>query len=119
MMNAQTVLYGIPNCDSVKKARRWLDDRGISYRFHDFRADGLTREQVADWLAALGWETLVNRRSSSWKALSEGARAAMSDDSAITHILEAPTLIKRPLLARGDTLTVGFSETAYRDLFEA
>jgi Spx/MgsR family transcriptional regulator len=118
-MGAETVLYGIPNCDTVKKARRWLDSEGHGYRFHDFRADGLTHQQVAGWLAALGWETLVNRRSSSWKALSEEARAAMSDDTAVAHILEAPTLIKRPLLERGETLAVGFSEARYRDLFAA
>ena len=60
-------LYGIPNCDTVKKARRWLDQHGIEYRFHDFRADGLDGQEVDRWLAALGWETLVNRSSTSWR----------------------------------------------------
>lgn len=116
-MSDDAILYGIPNCDTVKKARRWLEAQSQPYRFHDFRSDGIESAQVKRWLKTLGWETLINRRSSSWKALDEGDRAAMNNDTAVGHILASPTLIKRPLLERGDTLEVGFSETRYRDLF--
>ena len=106
-------LYGIKNCDTVKKARRWLDDHGVDYRFHDFREDGLDREAVQGWLAELGWENLVNRRSTSWKALDEDTRERMDDDSALDAILAQPTLIKRPLLDTGQERLTGFSAERY------
>ena len=111
-------LYGIPNCDTVKKARRWLDAQGIEYRFHDFRADGLDPAAVDSWLAELGWETLVNRRSTSWKALDPAVRDSMDASSARSAILDAPTLIKRPLLDTGSDLHVGFSEKQYSEVFQ-
>jgi arsenate reductase len=114
-----TTLYGIGNCDTVRKARRWLDERDIDYRFHDFRADGLTEAAVRHWLATLGWETLVNRRSSSWKALPSQEREAMDDARALPQIIAMPTLIKRPLLERGDLLETGFSTARYGEIFGA
>lgn len=110
-------LYGIKNCDTVRKARRWLEQRDIDYRFHDFRDDGLAPSQVAAWLQAVGWESLVNRRSTSWKALSPAQREAMSDDTALPAILEQPTLIKRPLLDTGHEIHCGFSADRYAQLF--
>ncbi len=86
-------LYGIKNCDTVKKARRWLELHGIEFAFHDFREDGLEPDQAAKWLAELGWETLVNKRSTTWKALSPEQRESMSDESALAAVLEQPTLI--------------------------
>ena len=114
-----TTLYGISNCDTVRKARRWLDARNVDYRFHDFRADGLEENAVRGWLAALGWEALVNRRSSSWKTLPPGEREAMDDGRALAQILAMPTLIKRPLLAHGELLETGFSEARYGEIFGA
>jgi len=118
---ARTVitLYGIPNCDTVKKARKWLDEHGVDYRFHDFREDGLERRQVKTWLAELGWETLVNRRSTSWKALDAEARDSMDDAAALAAILESPTLIKRPLLDTGGERHTGFAPAQYQKLFSA
>lgn len=110
-------LYGIKNCDTVKKARNWLDTHGVDYRFHDFRADGLDREMVARWLAELGWETLVNKRSTSWKALDEATRTGMNQDSALPAILAQPTLIKRPLLDTGHERFTGFSAASYQKIF--
>ncbi len=110
-------LYGIKNCDSVKKARRWLEAQGIDYSFHDFREQGVTRKQVAGWLAALGWETLVNRRSTSWKALSPEQREGMDEAVALEAILEQPTLVKRPLLDTGHELHCGFSAADYAKIF--
>ncbi len=110
-------LYGIKNCDTVKKARRWLDNHTIEHRFHDFREDGLSKEQVASWIDELGWETLVNRRSTSWKALDADQRENMNDSSALAAILAQPTLIKRPLLDTGHERHTGFSEASYQDIF--
>ena len=119
--SARTVitLYGIPNCDTVKKARKWLDTHGVDYRFHDFREDGLERGQVAAWLEELGWETLVNRRSTSWKALDEATRDSMDDAAALAAILASPTLIKRPLLDTGGERHTGFKPAQYERLFSA
>lgn len=114
-----TTLYGINNCDTVKKARKWLDAHGIDYSFHDFRADGLEREHVAEWLQELGWEVLVNRRSTSWKALDEATRENMDDATALAAILAHPTLIKRPLLDTGTRRHTGFTPADYDRLFSA
>ena len=110
-------LYGIKNCDTVKKARRWLEQHGVEYQFHDFREQGLDADSVHAWLSELGWESLVNRRSTTWKGLEPGLRESMDDNSAATAILEQPTLIKRPLLDTGSSRHVGFSEQAYGELF--
>lgn len=112
-----TVLYGIPNCDTVKKARRWLDDHEISYRFHDFRNDGLAADQIKLWLSELGLETLINKRSTTWKNLSAEARDALNEESAVELILEQPTLIKRPLLNLNGKFHVGFKAETYQTLF--
>lgn len=109
-------LYGIKNCDTVKKARRWLEQHNIDYNFHDFRVDGLTETQVQAWLNELGWETLVNRRSTSWKQLDSEQRENMDQDTALQAILQQPTLIKRPLIDTGTSVHVGFAEKNYREL---
>ena len=110
-------LYGIKNCDTVKKARRWLEQQEIEYSFHDFRTDGLDEDQVRDWLQELDWQTLVNRRSTSWKALTPKQRETMDADSALAAIMEQPTLIKRPLLDTGHERHTGFSVATYQDIF--
>ena len=117
--SALITLYGIKNCDTVKKARKWLDAQGIDFRFHDFREDGLERDAVAGWIAELGWETLLNKRSTSWKALDESARQAMDANAALEAILNQPTLIKRPLLDTGKERFTGFSAAAYDKIFNA
>ena len=110
-------LYGIKNCDTVKKARRWLEQHDIDYSFHDFREQGLERGAAAAWLEELGWETLINRRSTSWKQLSPEQRETMDQQSALAAIMEQPTLIKRPLLDTGTSRQVGFSEKTYQEIF--
>lgn len=109
-------LYGIPNCDTVKKARRWLDEHGVEYRFHDFREDGLDAGQVKAWVQELGWEALLNKRSTSWKALDPATREAMDNTAAVAAALESPTLIKRPLLDTGHQRFTGFSGDMYRKI---
>lgn len=111
-------LYGIKNCDTVKKARRWLDDNGIPYHFHDVRADGLDAAQVNAWLRELGLE-LINRRSTSWKSLDEQTRDELNADNAAEVILAQPTLIKRPLLDTGSERRVGFKPAEYEALLKA
>ena len=114
-----TVLYGIKNCDTVKKARRWLTEHGVAYRFHDFRADGLDEEQLARWVKQLGWETVLNRRGTTWRSLSEPQRDKVVDaDSASAVMLAQPALIKRPVLENGGALHIGFSEADYTTLLK-
>ena len=103
-------MYGIPNCTTVKKARAWLDDRGIAYRFHDFKKDGLPVARLDAWLAALGWEALLNRRGTTWRQLDEATRAAVVDAaSARALMLVRPSVIRRPVVEwSSERITVGF-----------
>lgn len=110
-------LYGIKNCDTVKKARRWLEDNQHTYDFHDFRGDGINAEQVKGWVHALGWEGLVNKRSTTWKSLSDSTKANLTDKTVVDLIVEQPTLIKRPLLEKGGAVHVGFKADHYASLF--
>ena len=112
---ATCVVFGIPNCDTVKKARTWLLERGQDYRFHDFRRDGISRDMLLPWLAAVGWETLVNRQGTTWRKMPEDQRP-VDEAGAIALMLATPSVIKRPvLMARGEIL-VGFSKTAWSAL---
>ncbi len=112
-----TTIYGISNCDTVKKALKWLDAAGLDYRFHDFRKDGLDEARVRVWVDELGWEKILNRRSTTWRALVESVRNEMDNARAVSEIMNAPTLIKRPLLDTGDARYVGFSAKMYEDVF--
>lgn len=112
-----TILYGIKNCDTVRTARRWLEARDIDYRFHDFRTDGLSAAQIAQWLDALGTDALINRRSRTWKQLPEAQREGLDHTNAQALLLDKPTLIKRPLLDTGQALHTGFDEDSYRTIF--
>jgi Spx/MgsR family transcriptional regulator len=109
-------MYGIPNCDSIRKARRWLDDHGVAYRFHDYKRDGLDEPGLRAWVEQLGWEALLNRRGQTWRKLPEDLRERIDEQSAIRIMLETPSIIRRPLLDDGETLRVGFSEDDYVDL---
>jgi arsenate reductase len=114
----KTTLYGIPNCDTVKKARDWLAAHGQDVVFHDFKKQGLERATVAAWLERLDWEVLVNRKGTTWRKLSDERRAAVVDKaSALELMLESPSVIKRPVLAGAAALHVGFSDEKYRALF--
>lgn len=110
-------LYGIKNCDTVKKARKWLDSQGIEYQYHDFREDGVDQEAVAAWIDELGWQNLLNRRSTSWKSLNEQTRENMNEKAAQEAVMSHPTLIKRPLLDTGKQRYTGFSAASYAKIF--
>lgn len=112
-----TTLYGIANCDSVKKARKWLEQQGIEHQFHDFREDGLSSELVKSWLSELGAETLLNKRSTTWKGLSETERESALAGK-IELIQAQPTLIKRPVLKTSNSLSVGFKPADYQAIFQ-
>lgn len=110
-------LYGIKNCDTVKKARKWLDAHDVEYRFHDFRADGLDAKALKTWVKELGWEVLVNRRGTTWRQLDPAVKDSIDEASALKLMEDNPTLIKRPVLDLGDRRVVGFSEKHYGELF--
>lgn len=108
------VLYGIPNCDTVKKARRWLDERGVPYAFHDFKKQGVPEAKLDTWIAARGWQALVNRQGTTWRKLDASAQAAVADaGSARALMLAQPSVIKRPVMEAGGEVLVGFDEQAY------
>ncbi len=111
-----TILYGIKNCDTVKKARDWLAKNNIEYSFHDFRADGLDKAQVKNWISEVGLETLVNKRSTTWKELDEDIKTSF-EENAVAVIVDNPTLIKRPLLETSEHHCVGFKENEYMKIF--
>jgi arsenate reductase (glutaredoxin) len=113
-----TTLYGIKNCDTVKKTRNWLDSRSIDYRFHDFRSDGIEASLVQGWLKKVSWQTLLNKRGTTWRKLPEQTQAGVNADSIVPLLVEQPTLIKRPVLSIGDNILVGFSEADYVSAFK-
>jgi len=111
-------IYGIPNCDTMKKARKWLEAHGIEYRFHDFKKEGIDPELLHNWVAKAGWETLLNRRGMMWRKLPQEVRDNIDEKSAIQIMLETPTIIKRPVLVNDDDLLVGFSDQVYDKLLK-
>jgi arsenate reductase (glutaredoxin) len=113
-------LYGIPNCDTVKKARTWLDARGVAYQFYDYKKQGINQEKLAGWLAQLPWEKLVNRAGMTWRKLPDEDKAAVTDAASASALLLAnPSAIKRPLIEApdGKVLALGFSEKDYAQVF--
>jgi len=104
------IVYGISNCDTVKKARAWLAEHGIEYRFHDFRKDGVPAAELDEWLAQFGWEKVVNRQGTTWRKLAPAVQARVVDrPSAHALLLEQPSAIKRPVVDwPGGTRTIGF-----------
>ena len=103
------VLYGIPNCDTVKKARAWLAGQGAAYEFHDFKKQGVPAERVDYWIAEVGWDKLVNRKGNTWRGLEPAVQASVKDASSAKAVMLAqPSVIKRPVVEWGSRTTVGF-----------
>ncbi|MEE9494253.1 MAG: ArsC family reductase [Gammaproteobacteria bacterium] len=111
-------IYGIKNCDTMKKARKWLDEHSIEYGFHDYRKDGLDKQQLNEWVKLLSWEVLLNKRGTTWRKLPEEVRYHIDEKIAIELMLAQPAMIKRPLLDTGSELSVGFSPENYKQLFK-
>lgn len=124
-MTVKTItLFGIPNCDQVKKARTWLDANDITFVFHDFKKSGIRTEYIEVWLKDLAWDVLVNRKGTTWRALTPEHKATVTDaQSAIELMLQSPSIVKRPVLCVVDEqgkshCNAGFSDELYRNIFQ-
>lgn len=112
-------LYGIKNCDTIKKARKWLTSQAVEYRFHDYRVDGLTAAQLECFEKTFGWEALLNKRGTTWRKQPDDIKENIDRGSALKLMLEQPAMIKRPLLDNRSKLLLGFSEQQYQQEFSA
>ena len=114
------VLYGIPNCDSVKRARAWLGEHGVVHVFHDFKKDGVPAARLEAWIAAVGWQALINRQGTTWRKLDVAAQAGVVDATGASALMQAqPSVIKRPVVEwASDTVTVGFDAGRWAALLE-
>jgi len=113
-------MFGIKNCDTIKKARKWLEAEGIEYQFHDYKKDGLSPEMLNGWVKDLGWEALVNKRGTTWRKLPEETKDSIDEAMAITVMLENTSIIKRPLLSNGTNKTLlGFKADEYQEFFNS
>ncbi len=110
-------LYGIPNCDTMKKARTWLDTAGIAYRFHDYKKEGIGRAHLKAWVAAHGWEVVLNRAGTTFRALADADKADLTAAKAIRLMVAQPSLIKRPVLDLGTRTIIGFRPDIYAAAF--
>ena len=118
-MSDSVIVYGISNCDTIKKAKSWLDRKGIKYAFHDYRKQGLNIDQLNAWVNELGWESLLNKRGTTWRKLSDEVKDNVDRASAIEIMMGNPSIIKRPLLDKGSQLHLGFSDSLYEEVFES
>ena len=109
-------LYGIKNCDTVKKARKWLDDHSVSYTFHDFRVDGINKTLLNHFLKQIDLEVLINKRGTSWRKLSDTEKEFKNKTQAIELMLNNPTIIKRPVLDTNKKIFVGFKDETYNEI---
>ena len=112
-----TVIYGIKNCDTMKKARAWLDAHGVGYTFHDYKAEGIDRGRLEEWAGTVGWETLLNRAGTTFRKLPEVDKTDIDEKKAVELMLANPSVIKRPVLDKGGELVVGFKPEIYAKTF--
>lgn len=110
-------MYGIPNCDTIKKARKWLEAQGVDYQFHDYRKDGINADMVSEFCQSLGWENVLNKRGTTYRQLPQEQKETLSQDTAITLLVEQPAMIKRPILRVDGQLHLGFKAEQYASLF--
>ncbi|MET0535210.1 MAG: ArsC family reductase [Steroidobacter sp.] len=114
---ASVTVYGIKNCDTMKKARTWLDEHGVPYGFHDYKVSGIDRARLEVWCKKVGWEVLLNRSGTTFRKLPDADRADLDERKALTLMLAQPSMIKRPVLEQGAKLLVGFDPVVYRATF--
>jgi arsenate reductase (glutaredoxin) len=112
-MSMANTIYGIKNCDTMKKARTWLDSHDVAYDFHDYKAEGIDKAHLARWSKAVGWETLLNRAGTTFRKLDDAAKEGLTEAKAIALMLEQPSMIKRPVLEAGSKILVGFKPEIY------
>lgn len=110
-------MYGIPNCDTIKKARKWLDDHGVVYDFHDYKKQGVEEKTLAGWVKEFGWEVILNRAGTTFRALPDGDKTGIDASKAVALMLANPSMIKRPVLDLGSRRIVGFKPESYSDAF--
>lgn len=109
-------IYGIKNCNSVKKALTWLDEKGIDYTFHDFKKEGVTKDKLAEWEAAVGWEKLLNKRGTTWRKIAKEVQDSITGADAALELLESHTsAIKRPVIEHPRGVLIGFDEDSYQE----
>jgi Spx/MgsR family transcriptional regulator len=113
---ATITMYGIKNCDTIKKARRFLDSHNVDYQFHDYRADGVDKKLLQSLIKSHGWETVVNKRGTTWRKLDDSVKSKASDSNAADLLVEHPAMIKRPVLIAGNKTLIGFSEDEYSEV---
>jgi arsenate reductase len=113
---SKTRIYGIKNCDTMKKARAWLDQKGVAYDFHDYKTAGIDRTRLEGWVGRAGWETLLNQAGTTFRKLPEADKEGLTEKKAIALMLAQPSMIKRPVLEAGSRLIVGFKLTEYEKL---
>ena len=119
-MAKPVTIYGIKNCDTMKKARAWLDKRGIAYAFHDYKTEGIDRARLEQWCKDAGWETLLNRAGTTFRKLPESAKTNVDSRKALRLMLDQPSMIKRPVLELGGgKLVIGFTAENYQATFAA
>jgi arsenate reductase (glutaredoxin) len=116
---APITIHGIKNCDTMKKARTWLDDHGVAYAFHDYKTAGIDRKTLEGWVKLVGWETLLNRAGTTFKKLPEELKNGIDEAKAIALMIEQPSMIKRPVLVHGRGILVGFKPDTYAAAFPA
>jgi len=110
-------IYGINNCDTLKKAIKWLKENNIDHHFHDYRKEGVTRELLESFEIKIGWEVLLNKRGTTWRKLEEDIKNCINRENALTLMLESPAIIKRPVLVLSDNIIVGFKAAQYKKIF--
>lgn len=113
-----TRVYGIPNCDTVKKTRRWLDDNGVEYEFHDYKKLGISLDTLEKWCNDHGYEALINKRGTTWRRLDQPEKENLNQKKAIALMHVNTSLIKRPITEHGATRLIGFDEAQYAEVFE-
>ncbi|HXC54507.1 MAG TPA: ArsC family reductase [Rhizomicrobium sp.] len=118
-MGKAIALYGIKNCDTMKKARSWLAAHGIAYTFHDYKAEGIDRARLAAWAGEFGWEVLLNRAGTTFRKLPDAEKEGLTEKKAIALMLAQPSLIKRPVLELNGKHVVGFKPERYHEVFVA
>lgn len=109
------VMYGIPNCDTIRKARKWLEAEGVEYDFHDYKKAGISPEKLGEWVDEAGWETLLNKRGTTFRKLPDTEKADLDADKAVQLMEANPSMIRRPVLEHAGPLLVGFTPEAYAD----
>ena len=116
-MARPVTLYGISSCDTIRKARTWLEKQRIEFEFHDYRKQGLEQQLLQSMISVLGWEAMLNRRGTTWRSLPDTVKDQIDQASAMRLMLDNPAIIKRPILATQNRLHVGFSDQQYQEIF--